>query len=141
MDLGRSRAFQRGFCGGAFGHPSSGARTVIDVGDHCIDCDRDTSFRSGLFVNRIPADDGEKDGYLCPDCQAVECGYCHEPTIEYGSDGEGDIICDDCVWDRSVDCAECEDYVFVQRDGERRNKNGAIICEDCADKNIALHGG
>ena len=55
-----------------------------DIGSHCVKCNRDTSFGSGLFVNRIPADcdseswfEGKKvfedmhyrDGYLCPDCQ------------------------------------------------------------------------
>ena len=102
MGLGGPRAFQRGFRGGAFGNPSSGARSMSDL---CIECDRDTSFRSGLFVNRIPANDGEKDGYLCPDCQSMECDYCFKLSFNWNSDQEG-----------------------------------AIICNDCEDKNIALHG-
>ena len=65
----------------------------------CIECDRDTSFRSGLFVNRIPAYDGEKDGYLCPDCQSMDCDYCHESSLNWGSDEKGGIICDDCADD------------------------------------------
>jgi hypothetical protein len=94
MGLGGPRAFQLGFCGGAFGHPSSGARTMSEL---CIDCNRDTSFRSGLFVNRIPADNGKKDGYLCPDCQSMDCDYCHESALNWGSDNKGGIICDDCA--------------------------------------------
>lgn len=50
----------------------------IKVGDRCVYCDRDTSFGSGLFVNRVPADgylhgDQEahpqlRDGYACVEC-------------------------------------------------------------------------
>tara|TARA_R100000655_G_scaffold2758_4_gene10728 strand:+ start:76 stop:228 length:153 start_codon:yes stop_codon:yes gene_type:complete len=40
-----------------------------DIGHQCIYCLKDTSWGSGLFVDRIPADDGENDGYACRDCQ------------------------------------------------------------------------
>ena len=34
----------------------------MDIGNRCVNCGRDTSFGSGLFVNRIPADaDYESD--------------------------------------------------------------------------------
>ena len=58
----------------------------IDIGNECVDCRRDTSEGRGLFVNRIPADrqDGVDDehiiGYLCPDCQLIECDKCGEPA-------------------------------------------------------------
>jgi hypothetical protein len=29
--------------------------SIADVGDRCVECDRDTSFGSGLFVNRVSA--------------------------------------------------------------------------------------
>ncbi len=64
--------------------------------DICIDCDRDTSFGSGLFVNRIPADNGDRSGFLCVECLAEQCDHCGELSAEYGSDEEGGIICDDC---------------------------------------------
>jgi len=35
----------------------------------CIECGEDTSFGSGRFVNRIPAD----DNYMCAECQMVVC--------------------------------------------------------------------
>jgi hypothetical protein len=74
----------------------------MDIGNRCVNCGKDTSFGSGLFVNRIPADadyesdindeqgnpifaEGEyRDGYLCPDCSAWECDRCDEmiPTDE-----------------------------------------------------------
>ena len=64
-----------------------------NIGDHCVRCNRDTSLGSGLFVNRLAADsdtesqfEGKKifeenhyrDGYLCPDCSAIECDRCNE---------------------------------------------------------------
>tara|TARA_E500000331_G_scaffold269148_1_gene260617 strand:+ start:11636 stop:12025 length:390 start_codon:yes stop_codon:yes gene_type:complete len=64
-----------------------------DIGNHCVECNRDTSFGSGLFVNRIPADSFQeswfkrkkifeenhyRNGYLCPDCSQIECDRCDE---------------------------------------------------------------
>ena len=63
----------------------------IDIGDLCTHCGRDTTGGDGLFVNRIPSgadgrlilDGGDDvtlditiDGYMCPQCQAVECDEC-----------------------------------------------------------------
>ena len=45
------------------------------MSNQCIHCKRDTSFGSGLFVNRIPAD----DGYICPECGAYTCDRCGKP--------------------------------------------------------------
>ena len=61
---------------------------MSDIGNNCVSCNQNTSFGSGRFVNRIPADadyeslddkgntifaDEEyRDGYLCPDCQMTE---------------------------------------------------------------------
>tara|TARA_R100001369_G_scaffold24062_1_gene44173 strand:+ start:211 stop:549 length:339 start_codon:yes stop_codon:yes gene_type:complete len=80
----------------------------MDVGDKCVSCCRDTSFGTGLFVNRIPADaeyeseyggkivfkEGQyRDGYLCPECLALPCDRCEDmieadnnitPTDLYG---------------------------------------------------------
>lgn len=39
-----------------------------DIGDKCIDCLQSTAWGSGRFVNRIPADNGELNGYLCYEC-------------------------------------------------------------------------
>jgi len=44
----------------------------VDVGDLCIYCHRSTEFGSGRFVNRVPADDGVLDGWLCADCGEYE---------------------------------------------------------------------
>tara|TARA_R100000306_G_scaffold59357_1_gene58321 strand:+ start:683 stop:928 length:246 start_codon:yes stop_codon:yes gene_type:complete len=53
----------------------------IDLGNRCTSCGKDTSFGTGLFVNRIPSDaDAELvlsgktyhvtvEGYMCIECQ------------------------------------------------------------------------
>jgi hypothetical protein len=86
---------------------------LIDIGNHCIGCGCDTAFGSGNFVNRIPADDGEKEGYMCVECLCFECDRC-DSTIElycelmphdvYGwttnislfSDGAY-VVCEECL--------------------------------------------
>ena len=50
----------------------------VDIGDKCVECLRPTSFGSGLFVNRIPADNDKYIGYLCPECNWYECDRCDE---------------------------------------------------------------
>jgi hypothetical protein len=72
---------------------------LVEIGDQCVFCRRDTSFGSGLFVNRIPADDGEFVGYLCPECQCVECDRCGEMTLEYHTVGEPEPyhVCEECL--------------------------------------------
>ena len=92
----------------------------IDMGNRCTHCGVDTSFGAGngMFVNRIPSTADATmelqnsdaatvtvEGYMCPDCQAVECDECGEKTIEYHmvdrQDGTSIVIC--------VDCAELRD--------------------------------
>ena len=90
---------------------------VIDIGDLCTHCGRDTAFGSGngLFVNRIPSStDGELilasfdlddglditiDGYMCPECQMVECDECGNPTIDYKMQDTNPpkLLCEDCL--------------------------------------------
>jgi len=88
---------------------------VIDIGDLCTHCGRDTSLGNGLFVNRIPSGtdaklvltSGENDieiqvdvnGYMCADCQCVECDQCGELTLDYDIDNS-EIICSDCMGKR-----------------------------------------
>ena len=49
-----------------------------DIVNLCTECHRDTSFGSGLYVNRIPSGTETEDGYLCPECQQIECDRCDE---------------------------------------------------------------
>ena len=44
-----------------------------DIGNKCIKCFKETSFGSGRYVNRIPAEDDDYNGYMCYDCH-----YCPE---------------------------------------------------------------
>ena len=50
----------------------------VDIGDKCVECLRSTSFGSGLFVNRIPSDNDNYIGWLCPECNFHECDRCNE---------------------------------------------------------------
>jgi hypothetical protein len=50
----------------------------VDIGDKCIECLRSTSFGTGLFANRIPADNDNYIGWLCPECNFHECDRCDE---------------------------------------------------------------
>ena len=50
----------------------------VDIGDKCVECLRSTSFGSGLFVNRIPADNDNYIGWLCPECNFHECDRCNK---------------------------------------------------------------
>ena len=75
---------------------------TIDIGNECVECRNDTSEGSGLFVNRIPAErqDGVDDelimGYLCPECQLIECDKCGEPSDCSGYNNM--LVCEDCVY-------------------------------------------
>jgi len=68
---------------------------IKDLGQLCIDCKEDTSMGSGKFVNRIPADDGEVSGFMCADCQMVECDSCKEKVFEYETSEQGAWYCID----------------------------------------------
>ena len=50
----------------------------VDIGDKCVECLKSTAFGTGLFVNRIPADNNEYIGWLCPECNWHECDRCDE---------------------------------------------------------------
>ena len=85
------------------------ANIEINIGDFCTHCGRDTS--ESLFVNRIPSGtDGtlvlagswdevkvevEVTGYMCADCQSVECDECGNKVLHY-SIRELKIVCSDC---------------------------------------------
>ena len=56
----------------------------IDIGNECTECRRDTSFGNGLFVNRIPSSTDKLTGYLCPNCQLMECEMCGELSLDFG---------------------------------------------------------
>ena len=86
----------------------------IDIGDLCTHCGRDTTCGDGLFVNRITSradgrlilDGGDDvtlditiDGYMCPECQAVECDECGNPTIDYEIQDANPpkLLCENCL--------------------------------------------
>ena len=70
----------------------------VDIGDKCVECLRSTSFGTGLFVNRIPADNDNYIGWLCPECNFWECDRCNEK-----------IYCDEDITARDV-YGEAKDF-------------------------------
>tara|TARA_R110002050_G_scaffold223243_1_gene359050 strand:- start:9 stop:263 length:255 start_codon:yes stop_codon:yes gene_type:complete len=64
----------------------------------CVECKRSTAFGSGLFVNRIPADDNEGNvGYMCPECQMIECEECNQKVLDDYEIIDGVFVCLDCI--------------------------------------------
>jgi hypothetical protein len=61
--------------------------------DLCIECNEDTSFGSGRFVNRIPAD----DQYMCAECQMIDCNRCNNKVLDYEVTLDGQWICEECI--------------------------------------------
>ena len=63
----------------------------------CLWCRRDTSFGTGLFVNRIPAWLDDEEGYKCIECEIETIKECYlecEECGEYTCEGNGECI--DC---------------------------------------------
>lgn len=74
---------------------------LIDIGNRCVECNCDTSFGSGNFVNRIPASTETHEGYMCPECQCLPCDKCGEMILDWYSQDFG-FVCVDC-WEGDDD--------------------------------------
>ena len=72
------------------------SKQAAKLSEDCIECGHSTAFGSGRFVNRLPADNGERDGWLCPECRAETCETCGEEVIEY-TGRHGFLQCDECA--------------------------------------------
>ena len=101
--------------------------------DLCQDCGSSVAWGSGKYVNRIPAD----NGWLCVDCQCVECDKCHKDALEWGhpSHDDSQIWCIDCL-----SCPECDGWGTIEIDSPRPhgfNRDvgcldvGKIECPEC----------
>ena len=68
----------------------------IDIGDLCTHCGRETSLGTSLFV----VVDVDLEGYMCPECQQLECNKCGELAVDYYimefSGGVSEIRCKTC---------------------------------------------
>ena len=67
-----------------------------NIGENCTQCSRSTALGSGLFVNRISSITDTEEGYMCPECQQVECDTCEKLTLNYVVDDAGNWLCEDC---------------------------------------------
>ena len=93
---------------------------IKNIGDLCTNCHRDTSFGSGLFVNRVPSCTENEDGYLCPECLMLDCDRCEE---KIGVDE--DIFIETTTERIHQRCLKDSDYQLIN---EEINKN----CDDCS---------
>jgi hypothetical protein len=61
----------------------------------CDECGCSVSWGSGNYVNRIPAN----DGWLCPECQCIECDNCGKLALEVDQPPHDDTLffCDECL--------------------------------------------
>ena len=48
----------------------------VDIGDKCVECLRSTAFGTGLYVNRLSADNDKYIGWLCSECNWYPCDRC-----------------------------------------------------------------
>lgn len=79
---------------------------VTDIGELCTECHQSTAWGSGKFVNRIPSDNGFEQGWMCEECQMLECNRCGESTLDYWyvDNGEAvETVCEECIaeWEKS----------------------------------------
>ena len=79
---------------------------AVDIGELCTECHQSTAWGSGKFVNRIPSDNGLEQGWMCEECQMLECNRCGESTLDYWyvDNGEAvETVCDECIaeWEKS----------------------------------------
>ena len=112
---------------------------TVDMGDVCIECERDTSFGSGYFVNRLPADrmvedddgneTGQRIGFLCTDCSQIPCDRCGE-----GIYIDEDVTCQDLY---GYDRAEFDDGAYRVHEHcltkEEKKKFDEVYAEDESD--------
>ena len=95
----------------------------VDIGDKCVECLKSTAFGTGLFVNRIPADNDEYIGWLCPECNWHECDRCDEK-----------IYCDE---DITPDCVYLDPDIRQFSDGAYRVHYECLTEseKECMEKN------
>jgi len=113
----------------------------------CIFCGADTSFGSGLFVNRISADmytdEGEyREGYGCSQCMMLECDRCNK-GIAIDDDITPDLLCGEAPSPRNAlfadgshrvheECLTKEEQIEWQEEQKRYNLDGLVQIGDCS---------
>ena len=94
------------------------------MSNNCVSCGEDTTFGSGRFVNRIPAD----DGYMCSECASYECDRCGKligfdedisPEMVFGENFENQLYpFSDGSWKLHEECLTKEEKkLLILNDG------------------------
>jgi len=71
--------------------------TLTDIGNNCVVCFLDTSAGSGNWSNRVPATTDTLDGYMCAECQMVECDRCQTLVLDDWEPIGNELVCSDCA--------------------------------------------
>ena len=114
-------------------------------GTHCIECNRDTQHTGQppyLFVNRIPASkdfelpDGSfevRNGWMCWECQQVECDGCKKLTLDYLIDNSmGRIFCSDCSnHPDQFGLMYCDVCSMLAPKKDAEDVSNDPVCKDC----------
>ena len=113
---------------------------VGDIGDYCVDCLQSTAFGTGRFVNRIPADRdvedeegnylGNRDGYLCPECNFWECDRCDEKIYCDEDITARDVYGDDTERDFSDGAYRVHEHCLTK---EEKEKFDEVYAEEESD--------
>ena len=67
----------------------------IDIGDLCTHCHKSTAYGTDLYEQRIPSGTDTENGWMCVECQKMECGDCGKYVLDYE------------LYDNEVHCMEC----------------------------------
>ena len=66
---------------------------VIDIGDDCTHCGTTTEWNS----ERIPSLTETKNGWMCNECQKLECDKCGQRVLDYEL-YNNNVYCSDCMY-------------------------------------------
>jgi hypothetical protein len=76
---------------------NKGGSIMIDQGNMCLWCRKDTHLGSGNFVNRFPAETDTEIGYKCDECENETRLECYKICLNCNFETcEGDSECIEC---------------------------------------------
>ena len=105
---------------------------IEDIKDNCTHCGRSTAFGSGLHAMRIPSITDTKEGWLCQECQQVECDSCGNLTLSYLVTESGLWVCENCGNDTdNTGFDTCDLNGSIMEPLEDSNWKGHYICNEC----------
>ena len=64
----------------------------------CIDCNSNVRYDADAIpcTRQEGVNDTLREGYLCSECQKLECDVCHNKVLDYELE-DGQVFCIDCM--------------------------------------------